>query len=71
MFIHLEKDLDAESKDRKDCEDPTDASVDGRPPFQNGVLTPYGIHKDIQKKLSAIRTDLDSFTEEFTPRKMY
>ena len=63
MFIHLKKDLEAESKNWIDCEDPTDASDDARPQHQNGVLTPYGIRKDVQKKLSAIRTDLDSFNE--------
>jgi len=63
MFVHLKKDLDAESKDWTDCEDPIEASDEARPRSQNGVLTPYGIRKDIQRKLSAIRTDLDSFNE--------
>jgi hypothetical protein len=63
MFLHLKKDLDEDPVDWVDCEDPHDASDDARPMERRGILTRYGIRKDIQEKLSAIRTDLDSFSE--------
>jgi predicted acylesterase/phospholipase RssA len=63
MFIHLKKDLDADPVDWINCEDPVDASDEARPSFRRGDLTTYGIRKDVQRHLAAIRTDLDSFHE--------
>jgi predicted acylesterase/phospholipase RssA len=63
MFLHLKKDLDEDPVDWVDCDDPHDASDDARPLDRRGVLAHYGIRKNIQEKLAAIRTDLDSFTE--------
>jgi predicted acylesterase/phospholipase RssA len=57
MFIHLKKDLQVKSKDWIKCADPQESSDPGRP------LTKYGINKDAQDRLAAIRTDLDSFSE--------
>ncbi len=61
MFLHLKKGLDSDPLDWIGCLDPYDASDEARPAAQKGVLTPYGIHKNVQARLAAIRTDLDSF----------
>jgi predicted acylesterase/phospholipase RssA len=63
MFIHLKKDLNSDPVDWIDCPDPYDASADARPPELREPLTRYGVRKDLQRPLSEIRTDLDSFTE--------
>ena len=63
MFLHLQKDLDADPVDWRECQDPQDASDEARPAARRGVLTRYGIQKSVQALLSGIRTDLDSFTE--------
>jgi predicted acylesterase/phospholipase RssA len=57
MFIHLKKDLQVKPLDWINCPDPQD-SVDSDLP-----LTKYGINKDAQERLAAIRTDLDSFSD--------
>jgi hypothetical protein len=62
MFLHLRED-DAEPLDWRECQDPFEASDEARPAARRGILTSYGLRKDIQRLLSAIRTDLDSFTE--------
>jgi len=56
MFLHLKKDLDVQLLDWVNCQDP---SVAG----SNRVLTSYGIQKGVQRRLAAIRTDLDSFSD--------
>lgn len=56
FFIHLKQDLDPEPIDWVDCTDPT-------PTRDLHTLTPYGIDRELQLQLSALRTDLDSFTE--------
>jgi predicted acylesterase/phospholipase RssA len=63
MFLHLRKDLDAEALDWRECHDPVEASHEARPAARRGVRTSYKLSKEIQRLLSAIRTDLDSFTE--------
>ena len=63
MFVHLKGDLEVDPVDWIDCLDPYDASDDSRPPSRRGPLTRYGIAKDVQELLSALRTDLDSFSE--------
>jgi predicted acylesterase/phospholipase RssA len=63
MFIHLKKDLDVDPIDWINCEDPFDASEEARPSIRRGDLACYGIRKDVQSLLAAIRTDLDSFNE--------
>lgn len=57
MFIHLKEDLDSEQIDWVGCLDPLDR------PERGGILTRYGIAKEIQQQLAAIRTDLDSFSD--------
>jgi hypothetical protein len=63
MFLHMRKDLDADVLDWRDCLDPVEASDEARSAARRGILTSYGLSKDVQRSLSAIRTDLDSFTE--------
>lgn len=63
MFIHLKKDLDADAIDWNGCEDPISASDDAVPASRRGTLTSYGIRKELQRSLAAIRTDLDCFND--------
>jgi hypothetical protein len=57
MFLHLKKGLEALPLDWIRCQDPT------LPPAAFSETTDYGVDKDLQRKLAAVRTDLDSFTE--------
>ena len=57
FFIHLKKDLPVPPVDWAGCQDPSKALSGAQP------LTRYGVDYDLQRRLSAIRTDLDSFTE--------
>ena len=63
MFVHLKGDLEVDPVDWVNCLDRYVASDDSRPPSRRGPLTTYGIAKDTQQLLSALRTDLDSFSE--------
>jgi predicted acylesterase/phospholipase RssA len=63
MFVHLKEDLDVDPIDWIGCLDPYDASDDSRPAYRRGPLTRYGIAKDMQELLAAVRTDLDSFSD--------
>jgi predicted acylesterase/phospholipase RssA len=63
IFLHLRKDLDAPVLDWRECQDPFNASDEARPAADLNPLTSYEIQENIQRSLSAIRTDLDSFTE--------
>jgi predicted acylesterase/phospholipase RssA len=56
MFVHLKKDLETTPVDWIDSQEPS-RQVAADP------LTPYGIQRHIQRRLAAIRTDLDSFSE--------
>lgn len=56
FFIHLKKDLDAAPLDWIKCQDPSIAPT-------LTTDTPYHVDRDLQRSLSEIRTDLDSFTE--------
>jgi predicted acylesterase/phospholipase RssA len=56
MFVHLKQDLGAEPVDWVECQDRSE-------PVRRDPLLPYGIHREVQRRLSAIRTDLDSFSE--------
>jgi predicted acylesterase/phospholipase RssA len=57
LFVHLKKGLEPAPLDWIRCQDPT------VPPLTAAATTSYGVDKDLQRKLAAIRTDLDSFTE--------
>ena len=56
MFVHLKKDLEVAPVDWLDTQEPS------KPPTID-PLTPYGIQRHLQRRLAAIRTDLDSFSE--------
>jgi predicted acylesterase/phospholipase RssA len=56
MFVHLKQDLGAEPVDWVECQDRSE-------PVRRDPLLPYGIQREVQRRLSAIRTDLDSFSE--------
>jgi predicted acylesterase/phospholipase RssA len=55
-FLHLKKGLEADNVDWVDCQDPT-------PPRRRTPLTPYHVQRHVQRRLAAIRTDLDSFSD--------
>ncbi len=63
MFVHLKGDLDVDPVDWIDCLDPYDPDEGYRPLWRRDKYTRYGIGKDVQQLLSALRTDLDSFSE--------
>jgi predicted acylesterase/phospholipase RssA len=63
MFVHLKGDLDVDPVDWIDCLDPYDPDDGYRPLWRRDRYTRYGIGKDVQQLLSALRTDLDSFSE--------
>ncbi len=63
MFVHLKADLAVDPVDWLDCPDRYQASDESRPAALRGPLTSYGIDKEVQKLLSGVRTDLDSFSD--------
>lgn len=63
MFIHLRSDLDPDPEDWVGCQDPWEARDDARPAARRGRVTRYGVLRAVQDRLSAIRTDLDSFSD--------
>jgi hypothetical protein len=56
LFVHLKKGITAPSVDWDKCQDPAESLADPNP-------LPYGIDRDIQLKLAALRTDLDAFSD--------
>lgn len=56
FFIHTQKELEPKPLDWMGCDDKGQA-------VEEHQVTKYGIAKDLQAKIAAIRTDLDSFTE--------
>lgn len=56
FFVHLKQELESDPIDWTSCQDP------GQPGCRRSC-TSYGVDRTIQKLLSEIRTDLDSFTE--------
>jgi predicted acylesterase/phospholipase RssA len=63
MFVHLKGGLDVNPIDWTDTRDPYNPVDDVRPPASRRSTTPYEIDKEIQQRLSVLRTDLDSFSE--------
>ncbi|NOZ54787.1 MAG: patatin family protein [Gammaproteobacteria bacterium] len=57
FFIHMKKELETMPVDWINCDDPT------MPVSNKSSMTSYSIDKDIQHKLAALRTDLDSFSD--------
>jgi predicted acylesterase/phospholipase RssA len=56
MYVHLKKDLASTPIDWLDCPDRSRRAAPA-------TMTSYGMRRDIQKRLAAIRTDLDSFSD--------
>jgi len=63
MYVHLTKDLDNDPVDWIGCDDPRYATEEALPVSRLGPHTRYGTRKEVQRLLSSIRTDLDSFTD--------
>ncbi len=65
MFVHLKKNLDVDPVPWIGCDDPPpeDTPIEGGGNGRKAPLTSYGIRKDVQRRLAAIRTDLDSFSD--------
>lgn len=57
FFIHLKKGLETQPIDWSGCKDPTQGAD------THSCTTDYGVDKELQRKLAAMRTDLDSFSE--------
>jgi predicted acylesterase/phospholipase RssA len=62
IFLHLKRGLDVRAIDGDGSEEPRDESSDPEAPFQR--LTPHGTPKDVQRRLAALRTDLDRFSDQ-------
>jgi hypothetical protein len=61
--VHLKQDLNPRHLDWIECPDPAEAGDDALPPWRRGVLTRYGVRRDLQASLARMRTDLDSFSD--------
>lgn len=57
MFIHLKEGLKVKPVDWINCPDPQDEDA------PDNLVTGYGINKQVEQRLAAIRTDLDSFSD--------
>lgn len=60
MYLHMRKGLDAEALF---AEEDSPAAPDDARPQTPTELTPYGVLKEVQRRLADIRTDLDSFSD--------
>ncbi|NML18274.1 patatin-like phospholipase family protein [Azohydromonas caseinilytica] len=56
MFVHLKQGLDNQPVDWIGCTDPSPTPVEM-------PILPHGVQRQVQRRLAAIRTDLDSFSE--------
>lgn len=63
MFIHLKRDLTLNTVDWIGCTEAHSTFGDGGPASGTAESTRYGIPKQVQERLAAIRTDLDSFCD--------
>jgi hypothetical protein len=64
VYLHLKKDLEVSPKDWIGCQEPPETLDESRPVEGDRSPTSYGIPKDIQERIAAIRTDLDSFSDK-------
>ncbi len=64
MFVHLKKDLNVNPIDWINCDDPFDPGDEKFAEVISGTMTSYGLPKEVQRRLAAIRTDLDSFNDQ-------
>lgn len=60
MFVHLKKDLMVDPIPWKNCAEIPDRDWD--PPQRRSSILPYGILETVQRGISGVRTDLDSFS---------
>ena len=63
MWVHLREELEPKAVDWTDCLDRFSREDEGLPEKEEGPLTGYGVHREIQDALARLRTDLDSFSE--------
>ena len=64
FFVHLKRGLVVDPVDWKGCPDPYPSAIDEIAEANGGpTMLPYGIPAKIQRRLAAIRTDLDSFCD--------
>jgi predicted acylesterase/phospholipase RssA len=64
MFVHLKKDLNVQPIDWITCEEPFDPGDEKFAEVISGTMTSYGLPKEVQRLLAAVRTDLDSFNDQ-------
>lgn len=62
LFLHLKQDLEVEDRDWIGCNNQKQLNLTKLRNARN-ALTSFGVLKDLQRLIAAIRTDLDSFTE--------
>jgi predicted acylesterase/phospholipase RssA len=63
MFIHLKQDLGVKPLNWRLCPPHLAVSEFDQPEQYAGDVTSYGVAKDVQQSLAAVRTDLDSFCD--------
>lgn len=64
MFLHLKSDLGIRTVDWLGCTEPHDLfSEQPGAGSGGGLLTRYGVPRTVQRRLAAVRTDLDSFCD--------
>ncbi len=64
MIVHLKKGLPSPPRDWSRCQEPYDPEDDALAPGVGVQRPPYGIDEQVQRALSELRTDLDSFTDD-------
>ena len=64
MIVHLKKGLPSPPRDWSRCQEPYDPEDDALAPGVGVRRPPYGIDEQVQRALSELRTDLDSFTDD-------
>jgi predicted acylesterase/phospholipase RssA len=62
MFLHLKKELDVVPVDWIGAQEPENRAGEADD-ASNRTVTSYGVDKEVQEQLAAIRTDLDSFND--------
>jgi predicted acylesterase/phospholipase RssA len=63
MWVHLREELEPNAIDWTGCLDRFSREDEGLPEKEEGPLTDYGVHREIQDALARLRTDLDSFSD--------
>jgi len=63
VFVHLTQGLIGKSRQSSDSSVPAGRAISGPDTRPDELLTPYGMRRDMQERLAALRTDLDAFTD--------